>query len=587
MKQTTLALALASVLLGACAPIADKREEPVASPTESPEIETVVEEPTRPFPGDSFHDLLVAEFAIRRNRFDLALGNYMQQAHETQDPGVAAWAARLAQFLKADNAALDAAQLWTDLEPDNLEGQYTLSMMLAKQGRPLEALQPMVEVLENGGQTNFADIAASAFKLDDPQRLELERAFDEKIAQYPNNAQLLKGKALLLQQRGETDQALRTIRKVIKLDPEDLHAMVVEARLLQELDREAEAFDRLEDVVNQHPHNRRLRLQYARMLMSRDIEAAKGQFELLLVNTPNDADLLLSLGLINHETGHVEEARGYFLRLLETGQRTQEAHYYLGQIEEQEENWGLAMSHYRQIPPGKDYVAALTRITAIYLRQGQLDLARDNLRKARSEHPEHALQLYLLEAEVLNKSQLFQDGVDLLTEALLVFPSQPNLLYVRSMLNEKLGRFDQMENDLQLIIDHDPDNAVALNALGYILVNRSQRLDDAFRMISRALELKPNDPAILDSLGWAEYRRGNLKASVDLLTRAFKAFPDHEVASHLGEVLWVLGEQRRALEVWKMGLERTPNSPLIRETVQRLGVDPDALPLSDGGTTAP
>lgn len=580
MKQTLLASALLGVLLAACTTTSEKPEPAPEPSSESSIPETAAEQPSRPFPGDSFHDLLVAEFAIRRNRFDLALGNYMQQAHETQDPGVAAWAARLAQFLKADNAALDAAQLWTDLEPENVEGQYTLAMMLAKQGRPLEAMAPMMEVLQNGGETNFADIAASALKLDEDKRLQLEQVFDEKIRQYPDNPQLLKGKALLQQQRGETEQALRTIRRVIKLDPEDLHAMVVEARLLQQLDREDEAFQRLQEVVAQNPHNRRLRLQYARMLMTRDIEAAKAQFEILLVTTPNDADLLLSLGLINHETGHVEEARGYFLRLLETGQRTHEAHYYLGQIEEQAQNWTVALSHYRQIPPGKDYVAAITRITAIYLNQGQLQVARDNLARLRTEHPEHGLQLYLLEAEVLNKSQQFEAGDALLSEALLVFPNQPNLLYTRSMFREKLGHFDQMESDLQQIIDMDPNNAVALNALGYILINRSQRLDEAYEMIRRALQLKPNDPAILDSLGWAEFRRGNLAQSVDLLTQAFKAYPDHEVAAHLGEVLWALGEQKRALEVWKMGLQRSPGSPVILDTLKRLGVDDSALPAS-------
>lgn len=572
-------MALAFYLTG-CSTSSEKPPEPTASP--EPELAAAVEEPTRPFPDDSFHELLVAEFAVRRNRFDLALGNYMQQAHETRDPGVVARAARLAQFLKADNAALDAAQLWTDIEPTNMEAQFTLSTMLAKQGRPLEALKPMVDVLEHGGETNFAAIAASALNQGDTQRAQLEAAFDREIERHPDNTQLLTGKALLEQQRGQPEQALATIRKVLKLDPEDLHAIVVEARLLQQLDREDEAFQRLHQVVQQHPHNRRLRLQYARMLMARDIVAAKQQFELLLLGTPNDADLLLSLGLISHEVGEYDEARGYFQRLLETGQRNHEAHYYLGQLEEQQQHWSLALEHYRQIPPGKDYVAATSRITAIYVHQGELNTARSYIREARLQHPEHALQLYLLESEVLNKGKQYKEGEKLLSEALLAEPGQPNLLYARSMFYEKLGRFDDMENDLQKIIDADPNNAVALNALGYILVNRGERLEEAYQMIRRANELKPDDPAVLDSLGWAEFKRGNLSQAVQLLSRAFQAFPDAEVAAHLGEVLWQLGEKKRAIEVWGTALQRAPNHPLILEVLKRLQVKDDSLPVAAG-----
>lgn len=136
--------------------------------------------PSRPFPGDSFHDLLVAEFAVRRQQYDLALGYYMQQSVETRDPGVAARTTRLAQFLQADTASLDAAQLWSEIEPDNLEAQYTTATMLARKNRPLEALPHMVTVMGNGGKTNFPAIAASALKLDIDTRNQLELAFEDR-----------------------------------------------------------------------------------------------------------------------------------------------------------------------------------------------------------------------------------------------------------------------------------------------------------------------------------------------------------------------------------------------------------------------
>lgn len=575
MNRQLLALTALSLCLSACTSVQRAGIEPAADIPAQIAPEAEVEAPTRPFPPETFQDLLVAEFAVRRNRFDLALGNYMQQAHETRDPGVTARATRIAQFLKADNAALDGARLWTELEPDNLEAQFTLAAMLARQGQALEALKPMTMVLEKGGETNFMLIAANALEQEQAERDKLETALDELIDSHPDNTQLLVSKALLLQQRGEGEQALKKIRQVLKLDPQNLAAVVTEARLLQQLDRGNEAFARLEQVVSQYPENRRLRLQYARMLMSKDIDAARQQFEWLLSATPGDPDLLLSLGLISNETGHVEDARNYFQQLLDTGERDLEAHFYLGQLEEQQQNFDQALMHYQQIPPGKDYVTALSRITAIYIAQGKLDKAQQNLQQNRVQHPELALQLYLLESEVLNKGQLYQEGQKLMSEALLLFPKQSNLLYTRAMFNEKLGRFDIMEKDLRAIIAREPDNAVALNALGYVMLNRADRIEEAYEMIKRALELKPDDPAILDSLGWAEYRRGNLAQAVQLLSQAYEIYPDAEIAAHLGEVLWKIGEKKQALEVWRQGLMRTPNSPYIIETLKRFGV---ALP---------
>ncbi len=536
----------------------------------------IVEIPSRPFPADSFHDLLVAEFAVRRNRYDLALGNYLQQAHQTADPGVTARATRLAQFLRADKATLDAAQLWIELEPENLEAQYTVATMLAKGKRPVEALKHMAIVLKNGGKTNFAAIAASSLNMPEASRQQMEASIDQLLLQHPSNTQLMTAKALLLQQRDEAEAALAMVRKVLQLDPNDLHAVVVEARLLQQLKRGDEAFTRLEKVVQQYPNNRRLRLQYARMLMAKDINRAKEQFQILLNNSPNDPDLLLSLALISKETGNLTDAEAYFQRLLDSGLRNTEAHYYLGQLAEQQNQPEKAINHYQQIPPGADFLAATNRITNLYLKQGRLDTARSYLQGLRQQYPEHAIRLYLLESELLLSNLRIEEGHQLLTEALLVSPQQPNLLYARSMFSEKMGDFAMMEQDLREIIRQDPNNATALNALGYVLANRASRLDEAYALITRAINQKPDDPAILDSLGWVEYRRGNLQSALKLLTKAYQSFPDHEVAAHLGEVLWQLNQQEQAQKIWNQALERKPDSYILQETIERLNPNADA-----------
>lgn len=545
-------------------------EEPVtAAPDEDIKI------PSRPFPDDSFYDLLVAEFAVRRNRYDLALGNYLQQAHQTRDAGVTARATRLAQFLQADNATLDAAQLWVELDPNSPEAHYTTATMLAKNQRPLEALQHMTAVLEQQGKTNFAAIAASTLQMPEATRQQVELAIDQLITKYPDNGQIMTSKALFLQQRGEPEAALALIQQVLKLNEQDFHAVVIEARLLQQLGHQDKAFVRMEKVVQQFPRNRRLRLQYARMLMSQDIVLAKQQFETLLLQSPNDPDLLLSLGLISRETKNNDDAQDYFQRLLVTGKRSTEAYYYLGQLAEQQQNWQQAIDFYRQIPPSNDFIAATNRIITLYMRQQQGETAHQYLQSLRQQYPEHAVRLYLMESELLLKQNQLETGQELLTEALLIYPQHPNLLYVRSMFSEKRGNLVLMEQDLRAMIQQDDSNALALNALGYVLANRTDRFDEAYQLISRALAVKPDDPAILDSLGWVEFRRGNLPEALALLQRAYAAFADHEVAAHLGEVLWQLDRRDEAIAIWQKALSTTPDSRYIAETVQRLGAPVD------------
>lgn len=531
---------------------------------------------TRPFPADSFYDLLVAEVALRRGAYELALDNYLQQALATRDPQVAARAARLAQFLRADRPALAAARLWVELQPDDLEANFMVASQLAKMERPLEAMPYMVTVLEGGATANFAAIAASAAVLDKPAREQLLTQLDRLLTAYPDNVELKTGKALLLQQMGEREQALQLVRSVLIANSTATHALLIETRLLQELGRESEAFTRLEQVVADNPYNRRLRLQYARLLTSADMEKARQQFEILVQQSPYDPDLLLSLALISRETGAIEESRRYFEQLLDMGHRLGEAHYYLGQIAEERGERSAALDHYEQIPPGSEFLPGVGRAIALLLQHDDIAGARQHLADLRNQHPEQQVRLYLIESELLMQQNRFQQGLALLTEALEAYPDHANLLYARSLFGEKLGDLALLEQDLRRILEQDPDNVHALNALGYSLANLSERTDEAQRLVRRAHELKPDDPAILDSLGWIEYKQGNLEQALTHLEQAYAALPDAEVAAHLGEVLWQLQRTDEALAVWLKALRKEPDSAVLRDTLQRYGQDQES-----------
>ncbi len=553
---------------------------PATEPAPPPEPEPVAAEkpaelPTRPLPPDSVYDLLVAEVAVRRGDYPLALNNYLQQARATRDIEVTARAARLAQYLRADKEALEAAQLWVELAPDDVEARFTLASLLAKAQRPQEALPHMVKVMEAGARANFAAIAASAMELPPAQQQELLQQIDVAAAGHADNTELMTGKALLLQQLGQREEALALIRQVLEKVPDDTHAIIVEARLLQEMGRHEEAFARLSQMVEQYPYNRRLRLQYARLLTESDLARAQEQFEILVQQSPNDGDLLLSLALICRERGELDAAAQHFNTLLTRGQHADTAHYYLGQIAEQRDDRSVAIEHYEQVTPGEEFLPALGRSIDLRLKGGDIEGLHKHLAALRNSYPDQAVRLYLLESELLMQREDYTGGHKLLSEALQRYPGQHNLLYARSMFSEKRRDLPLLEKDLREIIATEPDNAIALNALGYSLLNMSNRYGEAYTLIQRAHQLKPDDPAVLDSLGWAEYRRGNLSEARRLLEQAYASYPDEEVAAHLGEVLYRLGDKDQAREVLMKALQKDPNSDRVREAIRRFVDAPD------------
>lgn len=411
MKNYPYAALISAVLL--TLQLSGCTTQPAQEPQEEPQATTEPEEekaPSRPFPAESFHDLLIAEFAVRREQFDIALGHYVNQAHQTRDPGVINRATRLAQYLKADKAALDVAQLWTEVEPDNAEAHYTAATMLAKNKQPLLALEHMEKVLIAGGNTNFTAIAASCLNM---PKLSQELVADEVNTlseRHPEHGQLHVSRAIMLQSQNKLEEALAATRKGIELNPTDIQAVVIETRLLQQMGRDDEAFVRLEAIQNQFPNNRRLRLQYARLLLKKDLPKAREQFEFLLVTTPQEPDLLMSLAFINTELQDYDQAKHYFERVLETDTRNNEAHYYLAQIAEREDNLPQAIHHYQSIVKGDDFVAATSRITELYLQQGQSSEALALLKQRREENPELSLRLYILEAELLFNNKDYEQG---------------------------------------------------------------------------------------------------------------------------------------------------------------------------------
>lgn len=530
--------------------------------------------PARSFPDDSLYPLLVAELALRRRDYDLALENYMVQAELLRDRGVSAHTTRLAQFMHRDQEATRASQLWVELDPDNMEAQLTLANLLARQGRAREALPYMESILRADGLANFTALVRGFESLDMKARKELLAAIQSLLAEYPDNIQLRICQTLMLEELDQQKLALRELQRVFDIDPGQLQAIVLDAKLRQDMGQRKNIYKRIKAALEEQPGNMRLRMQYARLLTRTDLAEAERQFVILLEQEPEDPDLLFSLALIQRERENLDGARNNLERLLELDARTDEAQYYLGKTAEDQERRDDALTHYMQVQPGRDFAAATDRIAKLLLASGrgaELGAWFDHLRL---RYPKLSERLFAMEADKFIGGKHLTDAMSLLNRALNEFPNSISLLYSRSMLSEQLGNLEFAEEDLRTIIALDPENSTALNALGYTLANRTSRYEEAADLIGRALTLDPQEPAILDSMGWVNYRLGDNETALKYLREAYSAFPDPEVAAHLGEVLWSSGDQEAALIVWNQALAESPGHAILLETMQRFGVDP-------------
>jgi predicted Zn-dependent protease len=342
------------------------------------------------------------------------------------------------------------------------------------------------------------------------------------------------------------------------------------------LSRPEEALVWLDDLHESLPRHKSIGVLRARILIDlKRFTEARAAFQYLTQVFPDDYSIQLSLGLLHIELDEDDQAIAVLSPLTLNDNIANDAYFYLARIAEKQEDSTRALHNYRAVQEGRQFLPAQLKAAQLLIRQEDIYAARDYLTHRRSEFPDFNIALVQLEVELLINNEQIEEAYQLVDTALIESPDSTKLLYSRGLLAEKLGNIGQLETDLRHIISLSPNNAEAINALGYTLANKTDRIGEALSLIKQAMELAPNNPAIIDSLGWAYYRQGDLNQALDLLQKAFNAFPDHEVAAHLGEVLWKLKRNSDAKSIWQKGLEQKPNSSIIKETLQRFNLDPN------------
>ena len=545
--------------------------QPAPAPTEAPASPS--------FSPDVMYKILVGDIALQRGEPGVAARAYYEAAREAQDAGLARRATEVALFARQRSLALQAAQLWQKLDPSSDRARQMASMLaLPSGGADLKAdlAKLLADAAGKGNTLGEAFLQLNRALSGQQDKTAVYKLVTELAQPYPGVPEAQFAVALAGYNTGLNDvevasASMRAVDRALELNPGWERAVLLKADLLAKNSRESairylEAF--LADATQSRGAAGALAQLYTEDKRYGD---ARAVFQRLLDADPTDRELEYAVAALSFQMRDYPAAERGFLKLKDAGFGEPGAvSFYLGEIAEETHRYDDAIARYREITEGDRVWAAKLRIAAVMSKQGKTAAARSFLANLEPDGAEQEIQLKQADAQLLQDAKDYKGAYAVLNDALAGDPDSVDLLYDIAMVAEKLDRLDEVESRLKRVIELKPDNAQALNALGYTLVDRTQRAAEGMSLIEKAHTLAPDDPFILDSMGWGNYRLGNLDESEKFLRRALAERPDPEIAAHLGEVLWAKGERTSARDVWQAQLKETPDNPVLLETVRRL-----------------
>ena len=524
--------------------------------------------------------VLAAEVALQRNQPAPAYQTYLALARDTHDPRMAQRATEIALAAQSPTDALAAAQLWLQYAPESERAAQLDASLLVLSGKPDDAKPILARELTKvpAGNRGNALLALQLLISRGPNRVGGLHVLQDLLKDDMNRpeAQL----AIARQQIVADDApgARKSLEQALTLKPDYLPAALMLSQMGPEERKEGIAS--LEKYVQQNPKSHDARLALAQMYLASDrLDDAQKQFETMHKDNANDLTPLMALALIKIQQKNFPAAQTYLTQYAQQAEKTPgadpgQAYIYLAQLSLEQKNEAAANDWLNKIPPSsQQYMAAQITRAQLLAKQGKVDDARKLLANLQSPDPRDQALLVRTDAAILFDAKRYPEAEARLQQATAAFPGDPDLAYDYAMAAEKTGHYDVMEAQLRKLIQTQPDNPQAYNALGYSLADRNQRLPEADQLVEKAAALAPNDAFIMDSVGWVKFRLGDTPDAIKLLRKAYDLQPNAEIGAHLGEVLWKSGDQDQARAAFRDARKLEPDNDTLVKTLQRLQVN--------------
>ncbi len=517
--------------------------------------------------------IVAAEAALADGDYAQAVEEYRRAALGTTDIATIKAASGILFEFGPTERAIEVIEHWASVAPDAAEPPLYLGRLALREDDDATATAYFLTFLSR----NSAEEPVSPYDqlagvlLGEGEPAQALAIAESLVAKYPGSweaQRLLSRTAIRAEER---NRAMEAAEESFGLAPDSFEAGLLQAQAIF-LGGDHSAGLEFAAAISEMATTAKQRLEYAALLSaSNEMEDAKAVVLDVLEDEPDSAEAIKALAVLEMRDGELDRAWELLTGLVEQPAQQHDAVFYLASIAERQGRTSQARRLYEQIGEGPNTILAQQRISQLLLRSGSGESeAVEYLEKFSREHPEYGFRLLLPRAALYRELGRYDDAIGVYDKILSIRPSSEGVLLIRAETLLSANRLDDAVSAYREALDEHPDSANSLNALGYTLADRTDRIEEAHDLIKRAFELEPENPAIIDSMGWVEFKRGNYEEALAHLEKAWDQLKDPEVAAHLGETLWRIGQKDRARQILKEGYDLAPGSRPLRETLERL-----------------
>jgi tetratricopeptide (TPR) repeat protein len=567
---------LALILLNSCAdsPAKPSDFKESVAPVKALEVKEKVKQKVQKSSIDPeiLYTLLTAELAGQRGQYDIALDGYMEVAKRTQDPKFSERAVMIAMYVKNSNKTKEALNLWLRQDPKNLSARKIAALLALRTGNKSEAtehLNAMIVFDSAGFESALLELTGVIEK---EGRVDIiGDVLDDLSKQHKDKAEIYFIQSLLALQKKDKNLAETKIQQALRLKPDWEKALILQAQIAVfsgDLDK---AKLLLSDASDKYPENSKINRMFAQILIKTGgYKEAIEVYQKIILTDPKDVESQFAEGLVYLQLDQDQQAQDIFKKMLDQPDWRYQACFYLGKIEEKQGHLKKALLWFDQVIDGPFVFDASVSAISLLQKERRLEEANSRLSLLQIKFPKQKLRLVLVQADLYNQQKKYEEALAILTNGLIDFPDQKELLYTRALIAERINKFDMAEIDLKKILEIDPNNVEALNALGYTLLNNPSRYAEAEKFLGKALALEPNEAVIIDSYGWLQFKLGNFEVALKYLQQAYEKQPENEIAAHLAEVLWVLDRKDEAKKIFNKAIKGSLDDEYLQDFQRRI-----------------
>lgn len=561
------------VFLNGCAGFPEKSDVPdeavkIAEPkgkSQQNEVKTAID-------PDVLYMLLAAELAGQRGQYEIALEGYMETAKRVSDPRFAERAAQIAMYMKDSKKTDEAVSLWLAQDPKNLIARKIAALSALRSGNKQAAVDHLDVLLKAdpaGFEKSILELVSILQK--DGKTAFIYEVLDAVSLKNPDQAAVYFVQSLLAMQMKDGALAEKKVQQALDIQPDWDNALIFQAQIAVFSGDLNKAKTLLRNTSVKYPDNSKIKKLLAQVLIkTAEYEEAGEVYKGIVSANPKDIESQIALALVYLQLGRDGKAEDIFKALLDQPEWQSQANFYLGKIEEKREHAKKALSWFDKVTDGPFVFESAASAISLLIKDKEFDEAGLRLNLMLDRFPKQKLRIILMQAGLFSQQEQYEKAFNLLTSALAEYPDQKDLLYTRALMAERVNKLDVLEADLKKILAKYPDDAEALNALGYTLLDHADRYAEAEKYLQHALKLQPDEAIIMDSFGWLQFKLGKLEQALEYLERAYAKQQEPEIAAHLSEVLWSLGRKEEARKLFSKAIKNAPDDEYLLDFQQRI-----------------